>query len=110
MRARGRRLPGTMNGTEAAYATLLEARRRAGHLQAVAYEAITLKLAPRTTYTPDFLVVTDEGYVECHEVKGGFTRDDARVKLKVAAHAFPWFRFVLATYKAKRWTVVEVAA
>lgn len=108
MKARGRRVPGTMNGTESAYAVILEAKRRAGHIQAYAYEAITLKLAPRTTYTPDFLVLSADGYVELHEVKGGFHRDDARVKLKVAATLFPWFAFTLATYKGKKWSLTEV--
>ncbi len=54
---------------------------------------ITLKMANRTTYTPDFFGIRPDG-VTAWEVKG-FMRDDAAVKLKVAARQFPWIDFVL---------------
>lgn len=59
------------------------------------FEPIKLKLAERTTYTPDFLVVTDD-QVECHEVKAWW-EDDARVKIKVAAEKYWFFKFVAIT-------------
>lgn len=58
------------------------------------YEAFTLELAPRCTYTPDFFVLENDGSYTAHEVKG-FMRDDAAVKLKVAAGMYPQFRFEL---------------
>jgi len=51
------------------------------------YEPITLRLADRTGYTPDFLVVMADGSVQFHEVKG-YSRDDAIVKFKVAAELY----------------------
>lgn len=78
-----------MNKTEAAYALVLEARRRAGEVRAYWYEAQTMKLAHDTRYTPDFLVVLADGTVELHEVKG-FWRDDAKVKAKVCARLYPY--------------------
>jgi hypothetical protein len=87
-----RRVAGQMNRTEAAYSELLEARRLAGEIRAWWFEAVTLKLAHDCRYTPDFLVQLADGALECHECKG-FWRDDARVKIKVAADKFP-FRFV----------------
>lgn len=86
------------NKTEAAYMALLEARKRAGEILWYRFEGITLKLAQDTRYTPDFFVLAADGSLECHETKG-FWRDDARVKIKVAAAMFP-FRFV-AVQKAK---------
>lgn len=81
-----------MNKTEAAYAYELELRRLAGEIAWYRFEAIKLRLAAKTFYTPDFLVVLADGEVQFHEVKG-FWRDDARVKIKVAAEQFP-FAFI----------------
>ncbi len=80
-----------MNNLERDFAILLEAKKRAGYIYGWKYEAVKLKLADLTFYTPDFLIVHNDGLLEIAEVKG-FWRDDARVKLKVAAAMFP-FRF-----------------
>jgi hypothetical protein len=93
-------LPKGMNKTEAAYAERLEMLRRSGEILSYDFEAITLKLAPNTRYTPDFLVITSDATVELHEVKGHWY-DDARVKIKVAARLFP-FRFVAVRKKSHR--------
>lgn len=70
-------------------------------------QAITLKLANGCRYTPDF-VATNEFSISAYEVKG-FMRDDAAVKLKVAAHAYPWITFHLATKrKGGGWDVQKV--
>jgi len=69
------------------------------------YEGITFRLASRTTYTPDFLVVMNDCF-EIHEVKG-FWRDDGRVKWKAAAEKFPWFRFLAIQWRSKQWVVEE---
>lgn len=97
---RAPRKPGQMNKLEAAYAAELELRRAAGDVLWFAYEGIKLRLADRTFLTPDFIVVTKAHEVEVHECKG-FMEDDAAVKIKVAAEAFP-FRFVLVKARAKR--------
>lgn len=92
-RARGVHKPGFMNPLEAEYAALLEIRRRTDTDVAwYAFEAVTLKLANRLAYTPDFLVMRTDGTLEVHECKG-FWRDDALVKIKAAAEKFP-FRFI----------------
>lgn len=80
-----------MNGLEAAYAEHLKTLQQAGAVDWFAFEAIKLKLADSTFYTPDFLVLMMNGDLEVHEVKGHW-EDDARVKIKVAAALFP-FRF-----------------
>lgn len=110
--AKARFVRGQMNATEADYAWRLDARMRHGEIVAWRYEAITLRLAERTTYTPDFLVLKPDGAVELYEVKGGFIREDANVKLKVAAAQYPWFRFLLVRAAGRKgariWSAVEV--
>lgn len=91
-RARGKHKPGEMNGTEAAYARLLDTRVLTGELQCYWFEAFTFKLAKDCRYTPDFIVMLPDGLLECHETKG-FWQDDAKVKIRCASHMFP-FRFV----------------
>ena len=99
-----------MNRTEAAYGTLLERRKVLGEVAWFDFEAVTLKLADDTRYTPDFPVLLADGTIEMHEVKGHM-RDDAWVKLKLAARLFP-FRFILVRRVAKNagggWTFQEV--
>lgn len=105
-RGRGtRRAKGAMNKTEAAYAVVLEAQKRAGAIVDYKYEALTLKLADDCRLTPDFVVEYPDGEVQLHEVKANrqgrwHAEDDARVKLKVAASLFP-FRLLVCYPKDK---------
>ena len=98
--ALGRLKAGSMNNTEAEYDALLRLQRHAGAVLWYRFEGLKLRLADSTFYTPDFAVMADDGVMECHEVKG-FWRDDARVKIKVAAEQYP-FRFVAVTKRAKK--------
>jgi hypothetical protein len=76
---------------------------RAGEIRGWKFEAVKLRLADKTFYTPDFLVVLKDGSLEFHETKG-FWRDDARVKIKVAAELYPMFRFAALKKKKGNWT------
>lgn len=100
-----------MNKTEAEYADALEARKACGEIVWWRYEAITLKLADNTRYTPDFLVMLPDGELQAHETKGGFIREDGWQKLKIAAGLFP-FRFFLCQKRTKKdggdWLIKEV--
>jgi hypothetical protein len=88
------------NKTEAAYGNLLELRKMAGEIVDYKYEPLKFRLADRTYYTPDFLVVHTTHF-EIHETKG-FWKDDARVKIKVAAEQFPWFIFWAVTNPSRK--------
>ena len=100
-RGRGRqRAPGQMNKTEARYSAHLEMLRTANEIAWYKYEAIKFRLADKTFYTPDFVVMLPDGVIEIHEVKG-YWEDDARVKIKVAAETFP-FQFIAVTEQAKK--------
>lgn len=86
-----------MNKLETAFACELEVQKRAGSIESWRLEAIKLRLADSTFYTPDFSVIANGGFVYLYEVKG-FWEDDARVKVKVAAEMFPEFHFVGVTW------------
>jgi hypothetical protein len=91
-RPRPRQISGRMNKTEVAYANVLELRKKGGEIKRWAFEPIKFRLADKTYYTPDFMVVKED-LIEFHEVKG-FWEDDARVKIKVVAELFPEFLFI----------------
>lgn len=98
---------GQMNKTESAYANALELQKRAGVIVAYEFESVKLRLADNTFYTPDFMIITADGAVEFHEVKG-FWRDDARVKIKVAADKFPYYIFkAVKTAKGGKWDIED---
>lgn len=96
---------GEMNKTEAAYAGYLDSLKKDCIIADYRFEAVKLRLADNTFYTPDFMVLMPDFSFEMHEVKG-FWEDDARVKIKVAAAQFP-FKFV-AVKKTKNGWVREV--
>ncbi len=93
------------NKTEARYLDHLALLHRAGQIKGFGFQRYTFRLADDTRYTPDAYVVTLEDVLEFHEVKG-FMRDDAHVKLKMAAEMF-CHPFYLVTWD-KGWTVVRV--
>lgn len=91
-----------LNKTEWAFLNVLRSRG----LQWIGVQNITLKLADDTRYTPDFFYIHD-GRLNANEVKG-FFRDDAKVKIKVAARLFPWIRFTLVFKSKSGWEYKEV--
>ena len=96
-----------MNKTEQRFEKdYLKPRFWAGDVLAYHFEGVTLKLANNTRYTPDFFVVHADHF-EIIEVKG-FWRDDARVKIKVAAHQYPYFKFKAVQWKDKQWKFEEI--
>ena len=92
---------GVPNKTEQRYAQYLEVLKRAGEILDYRFEPIKFKLADKTFYSPDFLVIYPD-HVLLVEIKG-FLRDDANVKFKVAAKLFPWFRFCMVREVKKQW-------
>ena len=90
-----------MNGTEREFAIRLEADRRNGKIEAWRFEAITLVLAPDCRYTPDFFIVECDGSITVAETKG-YWRDDAKIKIRVAARLFPEFTFTAYRKRPKK--------
>lgn len=129
------RVPGRPNGTEAKWGDLLWADKVAGAVVEYAYEPATLVLASGLTYTPDYgLLLPGAGPLVCtavgrrvrlrldfaeewlrlgcplafDEVKGGYKREDAVIKLREAAAQFPMFRFRLCELIRGEWRVSVV--
>lgn len=103
-----------LNGTETAFLQYLQASSATGqHLT----QSLTLLLGNGVRYTPDFVTVEPAGLategvdVTAYEVKG-YMRDDAAVKIKVAASQYRWITFHLVTKKRKRdgggWSIQRV--
>jgi predicted nuclease of restriction endonuclease-like RecB superfamily len=87
-----------LNKTERAF---LEHLKRIYDRSPIYSQDVTLRIGNGTRYTPDFMVDLPGGAV-FFETKG-FMRDDAAVKIKVAARMYPLFRFHLVT-KGKKGT------
>ena len=104
-RALGRLKQGVMNKTEAKYAGHLESLKMCGEIQYYAFDSMKFRLADKTFYSPDFIVLRSTGELEAHEVKGHW-EDDALVKIKVAAELYPFsFKSVHWNTKKNAWDV-----
>ena len=86
-------------------------RARLGYLfccgHNVGIQAVTFKLGDDCRFTPDFNYITSEGRMVFEDVKG-FQRDDALVKIKVAARKFSWATFLIVKKAKVGWEVIEI--
>lgn len=99
-----------MNKLERAFWGHLQEALKRNEFVAAMREPMTLKLAGRTTYKPDFMTFAIFNNAMCFWEVKGFMRDDAAVKLKVAAASFPYFRWVLVQRDRRRWRCIEVTS
>src|SRR5687768_15469669 len=108
-RALGRLPAGQMNKTEEAYSKHLELLKADGTILWWKFEPAKLRLADKTFYTCDFMLLKSDGQLVMDEVKG-FMADDANVKIKVAASMYPFqFRIVRKAGKAGgMWSIQNV--
>jgi hypothetical protein len=102
--------PTSMNKTEASYSHYLEALKRSGEILDYKFEGLKFKLADNTSLTPDFMVITQKGYVELHDTKARWAstgkphvEDDFMVKIKVAAIQYPYFTFCITWLENGSW-------
>lgn len=96
--AKGRHKSGQMNSLETWYKNILDNQKHAGMILEYWFEEFKFRLADKTFYTPDFIVMNKEHELEVHECKG-YMLDDANVKIKVAAEHFPFRFFVVKKVK-----------
>ena len=89
-----------MNGLERDYAQHLETLRLTRKIRGWHWQSIKFRLADKTWYHPDFMVIAEDGELEIHETKG-FMREDANVKLKVTS-ALYWEYTVKLIQRAGR--------
>jgi hypothetical protein len=91
-----------MNKTERRYHDHLEEEQRAGRIAGFKFESIKLRLADNTSITIDFMVIGIDGFIEFHDTKALWkstgkpgVKEDAQIKMKIAAEQFPWFYFLI---------------
>jgi hypothetical protein len=96
-----------MNRLESDYAVVLEAQRLNGTIRAWHYESLKFRLADKTWYSPDFVVIAEDGTIELHETKG-FMRDDANVKLKVTSHLYWEYTVKLVKRAGRGWSITAI--
>jgi hypothetical protein len=106
--------PDRLNKTERRFRDqVLEPAWASGRILEYWREPVKLRLAPRTYYTPDFLVAErpcpdwTPSRLVFLEIKG-FMRDDAAVKVKVAAELFGFARWLVVYPDGRSWDVREV--
>lgn len=97
--------PPKMNKLETQYSTMLQKLKLMGEIEDWRFNSIRVMLGEGAWYKPDMLVVFSDRF-EFHEVKG-FWREAARVRIKAAAHMYPWFRFKAVQYKNHAWEYEE---
>jgi hypothetical protein len=101
------KLKGVMNNLEKDFhVSYLSGLEQTGEIGLIRYEGITLPIAHRCTYTPDYIAETPEGQTLLWEVKAPHRFKNAGIlKLKFAAAQYPEYQFYLAEKKNKKWTV-----
>lgn len=101
-----------MNKTEHKYADFLTVRLMLGEIVGWEFEPEVLVLSDGKycTYKPDFKVTLPDGSIEYHEVKGGYIREDSRIKLKWAATKYHPTPFYLCQYRGPKrgWKIKRV--
>jgi hypothetical protein len=99
--------------TQAAYAReVLEPLKRAGRVIRYYHEPLKFKLADKTYYTPDYLVIYNDWHIGFIEVKGRkgdgpWCEEDAKVKIKVAAAMYPFPFTMVWPQKVGGWSEKE---
>jgi len=82
-----------LNKTETRYLEIL--RSRPENIW-IGVHVFRLRIAANTHYTPDFAALDTEGVFTFYDSKGGWTFEDAQLKMKLVARMFPFFRWVKA--------------
>ena len=97
----------TMNKTEAAVVQELEISMTAKEIRWWAFEPLRFRIGKGAFYTPDFVVLRSDFNLQVFEVKGHW-EEAARVRIKVAAHLFPWLRFTAVKRIRGGWEFEEI--
>lgn len=112
LKAKGapRKVVGKMSAPERTYAEVLDGEVAAGRVLQWWYEAIQLRIADRTTYLVDFMVLKSDLSIEMVEIKGKHVWHASVVKFKAARELYPLFKFRMMQLDAKsrRWREMTV--
>ena len=99
--ARGKHVKGVMNELETAWSQELQKQKDAGEIEWFSFEPWAISLAPKTTLTPDFVVMTSDGLIKIQECKGHW-EEDAWVKFKMGVAKLPVFQWEIITRPRKK--------
>lgn len=77
-------------------------------ISALGIQAITLRLANRLKFSPDFHYIDAQGRLTFEDVKGGHVWEDSRIKIKQAASLYPWAKFLVVTRSFGDWDIEEI--
>ena len=97
--------PEYRSGDEKRYAEYLDLLYHAGEILDWFYEPCKWKMADKTYYVPDFLVIYPDR-IEFVEVKGyekGRFGEKGVLKFKAIADKFPYFAWKLVSWRNKQW-------
>lgn len=96
-----------MNLTEQRYVLeRLEPGRALGEIQKWEFEPFTFHLvtkADKMDYNPDFMVITSDGRIEFHEIKGKQIWEDSLIKFKMAMELYPYFYWYMWQWADNKW-------
>lgn len=101
-----RRLEGFDSKYELIRDTELRAMQLGGLIRDYKYHPMTLRLSIGRSYTPDFMVIDNDGGIILEETKG-FWREKDRIRWELAAHEFPMFVFRALTRPGPGWSIEE---
>lgn len=104
---------GKMNKTEAKWADHLNSLISAGKVVRYWFEPFGLRLSHPAkgqplSYTPDFLVLENDGTTFVDDVKGRHIDEAAYVRVRAAAEQFSLWRFRIVQLAGTQWTIREI--
>ena len=106
--------PDKMNKTEQRLEQHLANQKLAGEILWYKMHGFGMRLADNTFFYPDAMVMENDRSISIYDAKAqnrstgkGLWKDDAKVKIKVAAELFPIFRFRGISYTKKNGWVIE---
>lgn len=96
----------TMNWTEERFARVLEGRRLCKEIKGWSFETYTFRLGPEMTFTPDFAVEENDGWMSFYDTKNAKHKwEDATIKIKTAAILYPYHHWNQATLRSGEWHI-----
>ena len=100
-KAKGRKKEQGLNKEEADYQSEIDRRIHIGEiLWRSEHGAVNFRLAAKTFYRPDWLVLNAAMELEVHEYKGGWFAQDNKSRTKIAAEIYP-LRFIIVRQLTK---------
>jgi len=89
---------------EEKYHAHLVAQRNAGKIVEFWWKGFRLRVGEGAWYTPEAIVLANDGYLELHEVKG-YKREAAMVRYRAAKERYPFRAYLVRLKKGGEWVM-----